>query len=149
MPETPPHRACCHTIGLADAVEAWAGVAAARKAHTDPKRYARVTKEEFARWAASMRKLFPLNLTVRASIEDPGHDLVGVCWMVEPEEKHDPRYYVLRVCPKLDRHHAAETLLHEWVHLVRADEDPDAIDLHDAAYWEKYGEMYRAWHRTT
>lgn len=79
---------------------------------------------------------------MRATLGSPGPDLIGVCWDAG-------EHYILRVCPRLDRHHAAETLLHEWAHLARADNDPDNIDLHDETYWVLLGELYRAWHRTT
>lgn len=86
--------------------------------------------------------MFPLSKPVRARLEPPGDDLIGVCWDAGES-------LVLKVCPRLDRHHCVDTLLHEWAHLYRAEDDPDGLDLHDALYWEKFGEIYRAWHRTT
>lgn len=79
---------------------------------------------------------------MRAELVDPKEECIGICWDAGT-------YYVLKVCPRLDRHHAADTTLHEWAHLSRADDDPECIDLHDDAYWERFGEIYRAWHRTT
>lgn len=110
--------------------------------HVARNRYKKVSPAEFRRWVARCRKIFPLSKPVRVTLEAPGPDLIGVCWDAGS-------YYVAKVCPRLDRHHAAETLIHEWAHLARAEEDPDRIDLHDGEYWAKFGELYRAWHRTT
>lgn len=145
MPPERPHSCiCCRTLAISDVPRrARAGQPGnARKPHVDPLRYRRVRPDEFKRWVTRMRKLFPLSKPVRCFLSDPGPDLVGICW-------DGGSSYVVKVCPRMDRHHAAETLLHEWVHLTRGDEDPQSLDLHDAAYWVKYGEMYRAWHRTT
>lgn len=83
-------------------------------------------------------------LPVRATLDDPGHDLVGVCWKTDSDTA-----YVIRVCPRLDYISACETLLHEWCHLHYGEDEPTRFDLHDRGYWERYGEIYRAWHRTT
>jgi hypothetical protein len=135
---------CCRTLASAD-VHLIDGVAHSRKpgdAHAAVNRYKKVSDAEFKRWVARCRKLFPLSKPVRATLENPGEDLIGICWDAGES-------LVLKVCPRLDRHHAAETLLHEWAHLFRGEEDPDGLDLHDGTYWMKFGELYRAWHRTT
>jgi hypothetical protein len=43
----------------------------------------------------------------------------------------------------VDYSHATETLIHEWAHLRRYEQDPDSFDLHDDAYWLEIGRIYR------
>ena len=143
--ERSPHEGChcCRTMAAADVGRRGRSTSAGsvRKRHAYGNRYKKVGVAEFRQWVARCRKLFPLSKRVRATLESPGPDLVGICWDAGET-------LIVRVCPRLDRHHAAETLLHEWAHLVRGEEDPDGLDLHDGIYWDRFGELYRAWHRT-
>lgn len=142
-PLLPPLCGCCRTLALDCYRQARSsGPGNVRKRHAYGNRYRAVKPDEFRKWVARCRKLFPLSKPVRCTLEPPGPDLIGVCW-------DSGETLIVKVCPKLDRHHAAETLLHEWAHLARGEEDPDGLDLHDGRYWEKFGELYRAWHRTT
>lgn len=84
---------------------------------------------------------------MRATLDDPGPDLIGVCWKAT-SASGQPTHYVIKVCPRLDFLHAFDTLLHEWAHLSYGEDRPDNFDLHDGGYWERHGELYRAWHRT-
>jgi len=61
----------------------------------------------------------------------------------------DDRYYVILIDAGLGRQAVLDTLIHEWAHLLRGEHDPDDEGQHDDAFWTLFGEMNRAWYRTS
>lgn len=83
-----------------------------------------------------MRRTFHVSKRVVATLGESDPGTVGQCW-------DDGDAYAIVVDAKLDFIHAMDTLIHEWAHLMCCDHDPESFDLHDDAYWIRFGAIYR------
>lgn len=125
--------------------------------------------KRFREWCRRARKIWPLDkpvrirrmypILVRCDTCDgcgyiPGerhrclvcrgrgqYEISGECWDAGS-------HYEIRIDRTLCRDATADTLIHEWCHLRRGEVDRDDAGEHDKEFWEAFGEMYRAWHRT-
>jgi hypothetical protein len=53
----------------------------------------------------------------------------------------------ITICSSLGLEAAFDALLHEWAHILVFEEEGIDPDVHPSAFWIKFGELYRAWHR--
>lgn len=97
---------------------------------------------EFRRWVRDCRAMFPLRHPVKVR-RRPLKD----CGTANVYGDDDATHYVVTIASHLDLQATSDTLLHEWAHLITG-EDTGDYETHGPDFWERHGEIYRAWHRT-
>lgn len=103
-----------------------------------------IPQKQFRRLVALLRKEFPTKLRVevrrRSRLGYMGSYIQRRRKTVGPRGGVSYPYVHLIVVHSLE---GAETLIHEWTHALRREQDSAAK--HDAAFWQIYGRMYRTY----
>lgn len=98
------------------------------------------------------RRLFPLDAPVvvkRRSMKE----YAGWCETTYRGKKglERPVLHTITIDAQIGKAAVVDALLHEWAHALDSEGRPDPtadVYLHDAVFWDIYGQLYRAWHRT-
>lgn len=102
-----------------------------------------VSDRTFRSWVARCRQLFPIDRIVRVRRCKLSRRTGFVGWCVV-----DDTAAVIGIDDGLDRHATVDTLLHEWTHALRHEDDPGAELHHDNEFWILFGSLYRTFHAT-
>lgn len=101
-----------------------------------------ITTTDFRAWVRQCRTMFPLRYPVavrRRPLKD--------CGWAQVYGNGKATNYRITIASNLDRQATHDTLLHEWTHIINGEETGD-YESHSPDFWERHGEIYRAWHRT-
>jgi hypothetical protein len=98
---------------------------------------------DFRAWVRACREMFPTRYPVKARRRK-----LADCGWAQVCGAGDGTHYQITISSALDRQSTSDTLLHEWAHIITGEETGD-YESHGLAFWERHGEIYRAWHRTT
>jgi hypothetical protein len=104
-----------------------------------------VSDRTLRRWVREFRKLFPTDLPVRVSRRrfprDPKTrrpEFAGWCTRWD-------HIIEIQIEETLDRCATIDTLMHEWAHARREEDETREVFEHDDAFWIELGSMYRAY----
>lgn len=100
------------------------------------------TVADFRAWVRMCREMFPTRHPVKVR-RRPMND----CGWAQVYGSGKATHYRITISSNLDRQATHDTLLHEWAHLITG-EDTGDYETHGPDFWERHGEIYRAWHRT-
>jgi hypothetical protein len=93
---------------------------------------------EFREWCRLARRLWPTEHPVR--VRRRPMDTCGTCWDMGD-------HWLIEIDSQGDRQTQSDSLIHEWAHALRDEEETDR-EQHSDEFWLLYGSMFRAWHRT-